>query len=47
MFQVCVEAVKMEDVEGALRELSIEKEEGLIRDWNSANIVHSKMKSVE
>ena len=39
MFQVCVEAVEVEDVEGALQELSIEKEEGLIRGWNGVNVM--------
>ena len=37
----------MEGVEGALQELSIEKEEGLIRDWNGANVMQSKMKSIK
>ena len=37
----------MEGVEGVLRKLSTEKEESLIRDWNSTNIMHSEMKSVE
>ena len=39
MFQVDVEAVEVEGIESMLREISIEEEEGLVRDLNCVNIM--------
>ena len=45
-FQVGMEAVEVEGIESMLEEISIEEEEGLVRDCDSVDIMKSKAKHI-
>ena len=37
----------MEGIEGALRKISVEEEKGLVRSWDSVDIMQLEMEGVE